>query len=170
VQIDGKDLGTVPIEVDLKAGPHQVRVSAPNMKVWQQTVSVARGQLTPVRVRLLPAVGRAGAWVTAGAAAGFLGVGIATGLVGSRLQDDLEKAQSAGVLANDDERMKRGKFLYIASDVSYALSVSFALLATYYFIRDPLPDSEGRVLEPRDWAFNADVSPERVGGRLHVRF
>jgi hypothetical protein len=170
VQIDGKDVGSVPVELDLKAGLHEVRVSAPNMKVWQQTVSVARGQITPVRVRLLPSVSRAAAWVTAGVAAGFLGAGIATGIVGSHLEDDLRKAQSTSVLANNDGRMKRGKLLYIASDVSYGLTVSFALLATYYFIRDPLPDSEGRVLEPRDWAFAPTLSPEHAGANLHVRF
>lgn len=170
VQIDGKDVGAVPVELDVKAGPHEVRVTAPDMKVWQQVVSVARGQITPVRVRLLPAVGRAGAWVTAGVAAAFLGAGIGTGIAGSHLEDDLKKAQDSGVLADNDERMQRGKYLYIASDVSYALSVSFALLATYYFIRDPLPDSEGRVLEPRDWAFGPILSPDRAGGNLHVRF
>jgi hypothetical protein len=73
-------------------------------------------------------------------------------------------------LSEGDPRLLRGKILYITSDVSYGLTALFAGLATYYFLRDPLPDSEGRALEPRDWTFNPYVGPERTGGHVRVRF
>jgi hypothetical protein len=170
VYIDGATAGGVPLEKDVGAGEHTVRVTAPNMKDWKETVKVERGQATPVRVRLRPKVGRAGAWVTAGVSLAFLSAAITTGVIGHRLEDQLAKDQRAGILANDDPRLLRGKLLYISSDIGYGLAGAFAALATWYFLRDPLPDSEGRVLEPRDWALNPVLAPDRAGGNLHVNF
>jgi hypothetical protein len=170
VFIDGKPMGKVPVERDVSGGTHEILVRSKNMKDWEETVTVSNGQVTPVRVRLRPAVGRAGAWATAGVAAGFLGLGIATGVIGSQLEDELTKTRDAGLLSEGDPRLLRGKILYITSDVSYGLTALFAGLATYYFLRDPLPDSEGRALEPRDWTFNPYVGPERTGGHVRVRF
>jgi len=170
VFIDGKLKGKVPLEVDVSHGTHEVRVSAKGMKDWEEDVKVERGQATPVRVKLRPKVGRAGAWVTAGVGVGTLAAAIATGVAGKKLNDDLDADRSAGVLLDNDERIQRGKILYVTSDISYGLTVALAGLATYYFLRDPLPDSEGRVLEPRDWALNPYVSPTGAGGNFHVSF
>ncbi len=170
VHIDGKAKGQVPLEVDVSHGEHEVRVSAENMKDWEETVKVERGQATPVRVRLRPRVGRAGAWVTAGVSAAVLGASIATGILGKNMKEDLQRDVKDQTLRDDDKRIQTGKFLYIASDVGYGLTVALAALATYYFLRDPLPDSEGRVLEPRDWSLNPTLSPTGAGGNLHVSF
>jgi len=160
----------VPLEVDVAGGEHELRVSAEGMKDWDETVKVERGQATPVRVRLRPRVGRAGAWVTAAVSAAVLGGAIATGVIGKNMKDDLDDDVANQSLRNDDDRIQTGKILYIASDVGYGLSLGLAALATYYFLRDPLPDSEGRVLEPRDWTFNPTLSPTGAGGHLHVSF
>lgn len=170
VYVDGKRIGHVPVETDVPFGQHKVVVSAEDMKDFSQQVTVQRGQVTPLRVRLRPKMGRAGAWVTSAVAAGVLGGAIATGLLGKKLDDELTKERKAGTLRSDDDRPKRGKWLYVASDVGYGLAAGLTGLAVFYFVRDKLPDSEGRVLEPRDWAFNADLSPERLGGHLHVSF
>jgi hypothetical protein len=170
VLVDGQSKGKVPLEVDVPHGEHEVTVRAPGMKNWEQQVKVERGQATPLRVRLRPKVGRAGAWVTAGVAAGVLGAAIATGVLGKNVQNELERDRNAGVLLDNDERIQRGKILYIVSDVSYGLTLALAGLATYYFVRDPLPDSEGRVLAPRDWALNPYIGPNGAGGNLHVSF
>jgi hypothetical protein len=103
-------------------------------------------------------------------AAAFLGGAITTGLLGHKLENDLSADRHARTLQTDDDRAKRGKYLYIGSDVGYVIAGGLTGLATYYFLRDPLPDSEGRVLQPRDWAFNADVAPGRMGARLNVSF
>jgi hypothetical protein len=170
VYIDGKAKGQVPIEVDVGHGEHEVRVSAEGMKDWEETIKVERGQATPVRVRLRPRVGRAGAWVTAGVGVAVLGGAIATGILGKNMKDGLDDDVKGQTLRDDDKRIQTGKILYIASDVGYGLTVALAALATYYFLRDPLPDSEGRVLEPRDWSFNPTLSPTGAGGQLHVSF
>jgi hypothetical protein len=170
VYIDGKLVGGAPLERDVSAGAHRVRVSAPDMKDWDETITVERGQATPVRVRLRPKVGRAGAWVTAAVGAGFLGGAIASGVLGHKLEDQLQKDQRAAILAENDPRLRRGKALYISSNIGYGLAAAFAGLATYYFLRDPLPDSEGRVLEARDWAFSPVLAPDRAGGDLRLSF
>lgn len=170
VYVDGELKGQVPLEVDVPHGTHEVRVNADGMKDWKSEVVVERGQATPVRVRLRPRVGRAGAWVTASLAAGMLGGAIATGVLGKHLEDDLKSDLDAQTLLSDDSRIHRGKVLYIASDVGYGLTAILAGLATYYFLRDPLPDSEGRVLKPRDWTLNPYANPTGAGGALHVRF
>jgi hypothetical protein len=168
VFVDGKRIGTVPIETDVKHGKHTVKVSAEGMKNWKEDVVIERGQATPLRVRLRPKVGRAGAWVTAGVAAGVLAGSIAVAVVGKGLQDDLAADRKNGTLRSDDDRADRGRFMWIGADVGFGVAAGLAGLATFYFLRDPLPDSEGRVLEPRDWAL--DVTPNRVGARYRVSF
>jgi hypothetical protein len=170
VFIDGKSVGMVPVERDVKGREHTVRVSAPDMKDWKEDVIVEAGQVTPVRVRMRPATNRAGAWVTAGVSLGLLGAGITTSVLGNNLKKELEEARDSGVLANNDSRVTRGKILYIAADASYGLSLALAGLATYYFLRDPNPDSEGRVLEPRDWTFNPYVTPAEAGASVRANF
>jgi hypothetical protein len=170
VFIDGKAVGQVPVEHEVKGGQHRVRVTAPDMKVWTENVSVENGQVTPVRVRLRPAVSHAGAWATASVSAALLGAGITTSVMGHKLEDDLKKDRDAGLLTNDDSRVTKGKILYITADVSYLLAAGLAGLATYYFLRDPLPDSEGRVLKPRDWTFAPILTPERAGVTALSRF
>jgi tetratricopeptide (TPR) repeat protein len=172
--IDGKRIGRVPVETDVGHGEHDVSVSADGMKTWKQTVSVQRGQSTPLRVRLRPKMGRAGAWATSAVAAGVLGGSITVAVLGKKLDDEIKRDRSAGTLRSDDDRPNRAKWYYVAADVGFGVTLGLAGLATYYFLRDNRPDSEGRVLAPRDWAFNAvfapDVSPDRVGGHLHVSF
>lgn len=170
VYIDGRKVGRVPIETQVDHGKHEVRVSADGMKDWEEDIEVQRGQATPLRVRLRPRMGRAGAWVTAGVAAGVLGGSIAVAFMGKKIEDDLNQDLKDGTLRSDDDRPDRGKWYYIGADVGFGLTLGLAGLATYYFLRDPLPDSEGRVLEPRDWAFTPSVAPDRVGGNMRVRF
>jgi hypothetical protein len=170
VFVDGQNKGKVPLEVDVAHGQHEVRVSAEGMKDWEEKVTVERGQATPVRVKLRPRVGRAGAWVTAGVGLAVLGGAIATGVVGKGIQDDLKRDIGNQTLLSSDPRIQRGKIMYIASDVGYGLALVLAGLSTYYFLRDPLPDSEGRVLKPRDWTLNPYIGPTGAGSHFDVRF
>jgi PEGA domain len=170
VYVDGALRGGVPYETDLPHGVHKVRVSADGMKDYTLDVTIERGQATPVRVKLRPAVGRAGAWVTAGAAVAMLGGSIACSVIGKGIADDLAADRASGQLVSDDGRVTTGKALYLGADVGYGLTAAIAGLATYYFLRDPLPDSEGRALAPRDWAFNPSISTHGAGAAASVRF
>jgi hypothetical protein len=170
VYIDGQLKGKVPLEVDVAHGQHELRVSAEGMKDWEENITVERGQATPVRVKLRPRVGRAGAWVTAGVGVAVLAGSITAGVLGKNLQNDLDSDIKNQTLLSNDARIQRGRIMYIASDVGYGLTLVLAGLATYYFLRDPLPDSEGRVLKPRDWTLNPYIGPSGAGSHFNVRF
>jgi len=172
VTIDGHDVGTIPYEGDVPSGRHHLVVSADHMKDWDATVEIQRGQVTPIRVRLRPAPERGNAYATLTLGTVTLGGAIALSVFSHRLHDDLSAEQSAGLLASDDPRIREGRILSIGADVAYGASGLLGLLTLYYFIHDPLPDSEGTVLEPRDWTYLPTFDPTTrtasvtVGGRF----
>jgi hypothetical protein len=172
VSIDGELVGTIPFEGQVDAGPHELRVEADGMKAFVQTIDVQRGQLTPLRVRLRPAVGRGGAWVAMSFAALSLGGGIALAVVSDDLRSTLQHEQAAGRLANHDPRLDHGIYMSIGADSAFALAAVLAGLGMYYMFEDSLPPSEGTVLEPRDWALAPMLDPRAgvVGGTLGGRF
>ena len=170
VYVDDRLVGTVPFEGDVGAGPHRVRVQHDGMKDWEQTLTIRQGQVTPVRVTLRPAVSRSGAWVTATIGALFIGAGIVVGVLSHNIATDLVDARDAGRLATNDPRIFEGQVLAIAADVALGLGTILGALATYYFLRDPLPDSEAAVLEPRDWAFAPHLDEHGGGGAFTWSF
>lgn len=161
VLVDGAQVGTVPFEGQVSAGTHVVTVVSDGMKAWQRTVTVQQGQLTPMRVRLRPDVGRGGAWVTTAFSALFLAGGITLGVLGDDFNAQLRAEADAGTLANDDPRIDQGFFMYIGADAAFGLSLILGGLALYYFFYDPLPPSEGSVQDARDWSFAPLLDPER---------
>lgn len=170
VFVDGERVGAVPFSGDVATGARRVRVTAEGMKTWTEEVTIVAGQETPVRVRLRPSVTRTAAWVTASLSAVTLGAAITVGILGNNLRTDLAADRSAGLLASNDSRINQGRWMYIGANAGFGLSAILAGLSVYYFLRDPLPDSEATVLEPRDWAVMPDVSPGFVGGSVLVRF
>ncbi|MCS6798096.1 MAG: PEGA domain-containing protein [Myxococcota bacterium] len=170
VFVDDRAVGTVPWEGDVAAGPRRVRVEADDMKDWEQIVRIERGQVTPVRVRLRPAVGRGGAWVTGTIAALFVAGGAIAGVMANERTDALVRLRDAGRLATNDPRLSEGQILAIGADIGFGLGAVLGILSVYYFLRDPLPDSEATVLEPRDWALVPGIGPSVAGGVLQGRF
>lgn len=161
VVVDGQLMGTVPFEGEVSGGEHQVRIEADGMKSFETDVVIRNGQLTPVRARLRPDVGRGGGYVAAVFAALFLGGGIATAVIGNDMMGDLQAARDAGTLTSDDPRIDQGLFLWIGADAGFGLALILGALSLYYFLYDPLPPSEGTVLEARDWALAPMVDPQR---------
>ncbi|HBQ13089.1 MAG TPA: hypothetical protein DEF51_18780 [Myxococcales bacterium] len=166
VIVDDLQVGVVPFEGQVSAGPHRVRVESDGMKAFEQQVTIRNGQLTPMRVRLRPGVDRGSAWVTTVFTALFIGGGVTLALIGNDFMSGLRAEQDAGRLTSDDPRIDQGLFLYIGADVAFGLSVILGGLALYYFVHDPLPPSEGSVREARDWAFAPMVDPVNGGASL----
>jgi hypothetical protein len=172
VYVDGQQVGVVPFEGQVSAGPHRVSVQSDGMKTYEANVTIRNGQLTPMRVRLRPDVGRGGAIVTTVFAGLLLGGGIATAVIGNDLRNTLAAEQDAGRLASDDPRLDHGFILYIAADAAFGLSVILGGLALFYFLNDPLPPSEGSVQDARDWTFLPILDPVTgtAGGGFSGRF
>lgn len=176
VLVDGERVGDVPYRGQLPAGEHRVVIADGGFKNFEENVVIRQGQETPIQFRLRPAVDRSGAVVTTTFAALFLGGGIALSVVSNNLLNDIRNDRDNGVLASDDARIDRGLYLSIGANASYGLALILGLIALYQFLHDPLPPSEGTVLEPRDWtddlALLPSVDPERqalglsLSGRL----
>ncbi|MEM9073040.1 MAG: PEGA domain-containing protein [Myxococcota bacterium] len=165
VLIDGREVGEVPYEGQVDAGLRRVTVTHDGMKDWEEDVDVQRGQLTPIRVRLRPAVSRGGAWAMLSTSLLAAGAGVALGFLSDGLRSDLRDDRNAGLLSDDDDRFSRGKIMSISANAAFGLAGLLGLLSIYYFVRDPLPDSEATVLEPRDWALMPRLNPvDRSGG------
>ena len=170
VFIDDREVGEVPWEGDVANGPRRVRVEAEDMKDYETTIDVRQGQVTPLRVRLRPAVGRGGAWVTAALAGLLVAGGAVMGVLSSGIEEDLTNERDGGRLASDDPRLFEGQLLAIGADVAFGFAVLLGGLSIYYFLRDPLPDSEGTTLEPRDWALAPYLSPDGGGAGARWSF
>jgi hypothetical protein len=159
ILVDGVQVGAVPWEGQVEGGTHVLRVEHDNMKAWESTVEVSRGQLRPIRVRLRPAVGRGGA-IAAGVIGGlFLAGGIGMSVYVSDLYNELDRARTAGSLQSDDERLEVGYWMSIGQFVAYGVGGICAALSLFYALYDDLPPSEGTVLDARDWTLLPMVSP-----------
>ncbi len=170
VLVDGERVGQVPFEGDVEAGVHEITIAADGMKDWEEDVEIARGQLTPIRVELNPAVSRSGGWVSL-----ILGLGAAAGgtvlyFLADNLQSELDADRAAGTLSSDDDRLLRGQLFAAGAYGGWGLAGLFGLISLYLFVRDPLPDSEGRAFEPRDWSFAPVFDGRQAGGVLRGTF
>jgi tetratricopeptide (TPR) repeat protein len=146
VTVDGRSKGSwqsgeAPLAIKLSSGPHKLVVKSDGRKTFEGTVEVPRGQVQPVSVRMIPKYPRGGAWAEAIIAGVTLGTGIWLGTESDRIYDELEADRRAGVLTSDDDRTTKGKWLAIGADAGFVLTGALAGLATYNFLKDPLPES-----------------------------
>lgn len=145
VSVDEKPVGAWrqgqdALEVELTSGTHNVLVSAKGYKDLRKTVVIPKGQILPMRARMVEKFPRGAAWTQAVLAAGFVGAGVYFGVESNRLNRELSDERSAGYLHEGDPRIKRGFWYSIGADSGFAVGGILGLLATYNFIRDPYPE------------------------------
>ncbi|MDJ0761624.1 MAG: PEGA domain-containing protein [Myxococcota bacterium] len=158
VQIDAAIVGTAPVSKKLPPGRHKLSVTAKGMKPYTAEIEISAGQQTKVLVRMNPKPSRTSGWVSGGfAAALFIGGGIAGGKA-LQLDRELSDARNKGRLANDDPRILRGFLWALGTDVTLGIGLVVGALSAYYFLRDPLPPSDGKVSEPVDFGEEIDMS------------
>jgi hypothetical protein len=162
VFVDGKEIGVwtlgAKIETTVPAGEHRVKVKADDRKTWAADIDVPKGRMVVVHTELKPSVARGSAWTSAIAAAVFWGGGIYLGLQSNKLREELDAAQAAYRLDQEDPRIKRGQYFAIGADACFAVGGILTLIAAYNFIKDPLPPSRGYMEKPRD----LDATPASV--------
>jgi tetratricopeptide (TPR) repeat protein len=171
VAVDGRSQGSwqrgqAPLAIRLPSGPHRLVVTADGRKTFDGMVEVPRGQVQPVNVRMIPKYPRGAAWAEAIIGGAVLGAGIYLGTESDRLHDELEADRRTGVLADDDERATRGKWFAVGADAGFVLSGVLAGLATYNFLKDPLPESS--ILLERRTEFDPSL-PQAAGLRRSRR-
>ncbi len=154
VYLDEKFLGAAPLNETVAPGEYQLRVAADGMKNYETPLTIERGQTTKALVRMNPAPSRTSAWVSASfAAALFIGGGIAGG-VALKLDDELDEDRNNGRLASDDPRIMKGFVWGLSADLAFGVGAVVGGMAIYYFLRDPLPPSEGKMHDPVDFKEN----------------
>lgn len=156
VYVDDALLGVSPLEEQLEPGQHKVKIAAEGMKDYDVEVAIARGQRTKMLVRMNPKPSRTSAWVSLGfAVALFAGGGVA-GYMALDLRNELDKERNDGTLANDDSRIMHGFIWGLSADLAFGVGTIVGGLSIYYFLRDPLPPSEGKLFAPIDFTENPD--------------
>ncbi len=133
--------GEEPLDARSDSGEHKLTVTSDGRKTFEGMVTVPRGQVLPLHVNMIPKFPRGPAWTQAVIGAVLLGGAIYAGVESNRLHDQLQADRQSGILEGNDSRASHGKIFAIGADAGFAAAGVFAALATYNFIRDPLPDS-----------------------------
>jgi hypothetical protein len=157
VEIDGEEVGQAPLSQELPPGQHTLMVRSRGMKDYTTPFEISAGQTTRLLVRLNPRPSRTSAWVSlAFSSLIFAGAGV-VGWWSSTIYDELEQDAADGRLASDDPRIGSGFVWALSADVGFLVGAVTAALTLYYFLRDPLPPSEGRVEDPVDFTENPEA-------------
>lgn len=143
--------GEVPLDVKVDSGKHKLTVSSPGRKEYEGVVEVPHGQVLPVQANMIPKYPRGAAWTQAAISVAFLGTAIYLGSESNRLHDDLEADRKKGVLDQEDSRITRGRWFAVGADAGFAIGGVLGALATYNFIKDPLPESSVQLRRPLEF-------------------
>jgi tetratricopeptide (TPR) repeat protein len=158
VYLDDELLGAAPLTGRAAPGRRRLRVAAEGMKDYTSEITVSRGQVTKALVRMNPTPSRTSAWVSLGFSVALFAGGGVTGGFALKINNELEHERNAGRLADDDPRILKGFLLALGADVGFGVGAIVGALSIYYFLRDPLPPSEGKLYDPVDFESNPDAA------------
>jgi hypothetical protein len=140
--------GTDPLDVQSASGPHKLTVISEGRKTYEAVVNVPRGQVLPVHVKMIPKYPRGAAWTQAVIGAAFIGAGAYFGSESNKVYNQLDDDRKAGRLEADDSRATKGRWFAAGADAGFVVGGVLGILATYNFIKDPLPESSIRSDKP----------------------
>ena len=140
--------GTEPLDVQAPSGRHKLTVVADGRKTFESMVDVPRGQVLPLHVKMIPKYPRGAAWTQAVIGAAFIGAAAYFGNESNKIHDQLEADRAAGRLEEGDSRANKGRWYAVGADGGFAVGGVLGILATYNFIKDPLPESSMRAEKP----------------------
>jgi len=133
--------GEEPLDARSDSGKHKLTITSEGRKTFEGMVDVPRGQVLPLHVTMIPKFPRGPAWTQAVIGAALLGGAIYAGVESNRLHDQLQQDRANGILESSDSRATHGKLFAIGADAGFVLAGVFGAMATYNFVRDPLPES-----------------------------
>jgi tetratricopeptide (TPR) repeat protein len=145
--------GEEPLDARFESGSHKLTIESDGRKTFEGTIVVPRGQILPLHAKMIPKYPRGPAWTQAIIGAAFLGAAIYVGSESNRLYDELKSDRENGSLESSDDRATKGKWFAVGADAGFAIAGVLGGLATYNFIKDPLPESSvssGKLLEFED--------------------
>jgi tetratricopeptide (TPR) repeat protein len=156
VSLDGEPkgdyrVGGEALEFKASSGAHQLFVSGVDRKDFEGMIEVPAGQVLPVHATMIQKYPRGGAWVEAIFGAALIGGGAVAGTLSNSLHDDLVADRKAGTLEESDSRKTAGTWLAVGANVGFAGGAVLLGLATYNFIKDPLPPSSTQLDKPLEF-------------------
>lgn len=140
--------GTEPLDVQAPSGPHKLTIVADGRKTFETVVDVPRGQVLPIHVKMIPKYPRGAAWTQAVIGAAFIGAAAYFGNESNKIYDQLQEDREAGRLEQNDSRATKGRWYAVGANGGFAVGGVLGILATYNFIKDPLPESSMRADKP----------------------
>jgi tetratricopeptide (TPR) repeat protein len=140
--------GTEPLDVQAPSGPHKLTVIADGRKTFEGMIDVPRGQVLPVHVKMIPRYPRGAAWTQAIIGAAVIGTAAYFGNESNKIYDQLKEDRRTGRLEEGDSRATKGRWFAVGADAGFAVGGVLGILATYNFIKDPLPESSLRADKP----------------------
>jgi tetratricopeptide (TPR) repeat protein len=158
--------GTEPLDVQSPSGPHKLTVVADGRKTYEAVVNVPRGQVLPVHVKMIPKYPRGAAWTQAVIGAAFIGAAAYFGNESNKIYDQLQADRQAGRLEEGDSRATKGRWYAIGADGGFVVGGVLGVLATYNFIKDPLPESSIRSDKPVEFEDPRKSQPVEKEARL----
>jgi len=156
VALDGEPkgdwrMGSAPLEFKATAGAHKLAVSSIDRKDLEGTIEVPPGQVLPVHATMIQKYPRGCAWMEAVCGVVLIGGGIAAGTISNHIHDDMQADREAGTLEENDSRKTAGTWLAVGADAAFAGGAVLLGLATYNFIKDPLPPSSTQIDNPGEF-------------------
>jgi tetratricopeptide (TPR) repeat protein len=140
--------GTEALDVQAPSGQHKLTVVSDGRKTFEAMINVPRGQVLPVHVKMIPKYPRGAAWTQAVIGAALIGTAAYFGNESNKLHDQLEEDRAQGRLEESDSRVTKGRWYAIGADGGFAIGGVLGILATYNFIKDPLPESSIKTDKP----------------------
>jgi tetratricopeptide (TPR) repeat protein len=156
--------GTEPLDVQAPSGPHKLTVLADGRKTFEAMVDVPRGQVLPLHVKLIPRYPRGAAWTQAVIGAAVIGTAAYFGNESNKIYDQLEDDRRSGRLEEGDSRATKGRWFAVGADAGFAVGGVLGILATYNFIKDPLPPSSLRADKPVEFEDPRKSQPVALSG------
>lgn len=158
-------VGGEPLEFQAPAGQHKIEVTSIDRKDLEGTIDIPRGQVLPIHATMIQRYPRGGAWTQAIVGAALLGGATFSGIQANKLYDELEKDRQAGVVTDGDSRATAGRWLAVGSNVGFVGGAVLVGLATYNFIKDPLPESSTQIEKPLEFDDPMKAKPTALAPR-----
>jgi tetratricopeptide (TPR) repeat protein len=156
--------GTEPLDVQATSGPHKLTVISDGRKTFEGMVEVPRGQVLPLHVKMIPRYPRGAAWTQAVIGAAVIGTAAYFGSESNKIYDQLEEDRASGRLEEGDSRVVKGRWYAVGANAGFAVGGVLGILATYNFIKDPLPPSSLRADKPVEFDDPRKNQPVAQGG------
>ncbi|HVU05050.1 MAG TPA: PEGA domain-containing protein [Polyangiaceae bacterium] len=157
--------GEPPLDVQVASGKHHLEVEDEGRKTYSAMVDVPKGQILPIHAKLIPKYPRGGAWTQAIIAGVLIGASGFFGAESDKLYNQAKSDREKGVLDDSDGRITRGRIYAIGADCGFVAGGVLAGLATYNFIKDPMPESSAKVDKPLEFEDTLKARPTSLSPR-----